>query len=290
MTAKQAIRTGKKVVNTPIIILMASPLICLLLYAFIENEGEIETFRSLFIAGGIGLVLSWTYWSFVGAKWLIWAYKKVENKSELYTRAVKANLIWKKGHWANKTLIFSKEEKVFVTEMEQNVYYNEQIKPSEKEMEFFISTPTFLVLLLIISFFIIGGTLVIIENIGENDLQGIGFGALVLCIGVYGLFRKLPFINFPPFISFTQKYFSSEPQIVLSQEGISIRQERTGLIEWKDVKYSKIDFDDKRNAEKFNIIYDNGQEEVEIETDLELLSGDFEEMEYFISHHRKKAK
>ena len=259
MTAKQAIRTGKKVVNTPIIILMASPLICLLLYAFIENEGEIETFRSLFIAGGIGLLLSWIYWSFAAAKWLVWAYKKVENKSDLYTRAVKAKLIWRKGHWANKTLIFSKEEKVFVTEMEQNVYYNEQIKPSEKEMEFFISTPTFLVMLLIISFFIIGGTLVIIENIGENDLQGIGFGALVLCIGIYGLFRKLPFINFPPFISFAQKYFSGKSQITISEQGISIRQEHTGLIEWKNVLSCDVEYNSDNNAEKINFSYCKGE-------------------------------
>ena len=145
MTAKKAIQIGQKVVNTPIVILMISPALYVVIDFVIK---EIDDIRALLVplkAFGIGFILAWTYWSFVAPKWLVWAYKKVDNKSELYTRAIKGKLIWEKGHWANKTLIFSKKDKAFVTEIEQSVIYSEDIEPSERTMEFYFHNANFFI-------------------------------------------------------------------------------------------------------------------------------------------------
>jgi hypothetical protein len=290
MTAKQAIQTGKKVVNTPISILVVSPLICLLLYAFIENGGEVETFKSLLIAVGIGLALSWIYWSFVAPKWLVWAYKKVENKSELYARAVKGNLIWRKGHWANKTLIFSKKDKAFIEEIEKNISYGDRIKPLETEMDFYITKATFLVLSFVVFTFAGCGIIFIIEYIKEDYWPGILSGVVILCLALYTVFRKLPFTDFPVLISLAKKYFSGKSQISINKQGISIRQERTGLIKWKNLLYANVEYDSDNRADKLKFAYYKGKENIHITTDLGLLSGDFEEMEYLIRHYQNNAK
>jgi len=66
-----------------------------------------------------GWPLAWLTWSFLVPRWRVWAYEHVEDLDELKMRAVEAGLIWRDGHFFERTEIRSKQQRQRIHELEQ---------------------------------------------------------------------------------------------------------------------------------------------------------------------------
>jgi len=107
VSVEEALKRGQRTINTPVAIIMIGSIgICT--YLGVQNiiPGWIAT-----IAGIIGFLSAWIYWSFAELKWKVWAFENVRNRHELETRAIEAKLIWPEGSFWNKTEIWTTVDK-----------------------------------------------------------------------------------------------------------------------------------------------------------------------------------
>ena len=63
--------------------------------------------------------LAWLTWSLLVVRWRIWAYERVEDLSELKMQAVAAGLIWRDGHFFERTEIRSQHQRKRIRDLEQ---------------------------------------------------------------------------------------------------------------------------------------------------------------------------
>jgi hypothetical protein len=63
--------------------------------------------------------LAWLTWSLLVVRWRIWAYERVEDLDELKMRGVAAGLIWRDGHFFERTEIRSQHQRDRIRELEQ---------------------------------------------------------------------------------------------------------------------------------------------------------------------------
>lgn len=63
--------------------------------------------------------LAWLTWSLLVPRWRIWAYERVENLDELKACAVAVSLIWREGHFLERTEIRSPDQQRRIRELER---------------------------------------------------------------------------------------------------------------------------------------------------------------------------
>ncbi len=259
MTIQQAITRGQFVVNVPVIGIIAIGIFGTLWYT--EHIGITGAWAILgFI---VSIPFAWLYWSLVAPKWLLWAYQNIDNQAALRYRAEQSALIYRRGHRFEKTMILSDEVRTQldafeIGQREQNKY---GLDKNEKTMSIYFSHSAFWIMAILLGFFLTGSVYVLVETLiegtfYENFFEDETYIPLVLFfICVYGLFKPLPLVDYPPFISTARKYFNKEAQIEILKEGISIKSKRTGLIPWKNVFSFNISYE-KGTAQTFTLIYE----------------------------------
>lgn len=260
MTVQQAITRGQFVVNVPVVLIIATGIFGTLWYA--ESIGASGAWAILGFL--VSIPIAWLYWSLVAPKWLLWAYQNVDNQAALRYRAEQSSLIYRRGHRFERTMIMSNEARAALNlfeigQREQNKF---GLDEAEETMFIYLSHSSFWIMAILLLFFLIGSVYVLIEKVIEGAYYEnetfLFIGIFLVCL--YGLFRRIPLIDFPPFIPMARKYFDHESQIDILKEGISIKHERTGLIPWDKVISFNINYE-KGSAETLSLIYEITEEE-----------------------------
>lgn len=63
--------------------------------------------------------LAWLTWSLLVPRWRVWAYGRVENLDELKACAVAVGLIWREGHFLERTELRSPSQQRRIRELEE---------------------------------------------------------------------------------------------------------------------------------------------------------------------------
>jgi ABC-type transport system involved in Fe-S cluster assembly fused permease/ATPase subunit len=109
VTLDEAISRGTRVVNVPVWLLLATPVVVLVIARKYFHMG-MENGRfalALFVLVVVCFVSAWLWWSIAIPRWRLWAYERVEDIPELKRRAVAAMLIWPDGSIFSRTEIKS---------------------------------------------------------------------------------------------------------------------------------------------------------------------------------------
>ena len=91
--AQRAVRIGLAVVNGPILVLLFGPWLAL--------NGRGGAWPA--IAGLLGFVAAWPYWSFAIPRWREWALRRGADPDELQRRAQAVGLVWRRGSIFERT-------------------------------------------------------------------------------------------------------------------------------------------------------------------------------------------
>ena len=103
-----AICWGVLSVNGPVAVLLASAsLIPLIVGAFLGPYIPLPLNVVLMVVIGAAVWCSaWLYWSISLPRWRLWAYSRVEDIDKLHTMAVSYGLLWRDGHFFERTEIY----------------------------------------------------------------------------------------------------------------------------------------------------------------------------------------
>ena len=119
MTPAQAATRGHLLVNGCVVLTFIGLPACAYSAAqFLHFSPE----QAVAIAASAFLVswpLAWLAWSLLVPHWRVWAYERVENLDELKACAVAVSLIWREGHFLERTEIRSPQQKRRIRELEQ---------------------------------------------------------------------------------------------------------------------------------------------------------------------------
>lgn len=119
MTPAQAATRGHLLVNGCVVLMFLGLPACgygaaLLLQFSPESAIAIAALAFLF-----SWPFAWLTWSLLVPRWRIWAYERVENLDELKACAVAVSLIWREGHFLERTEIRSPHQQRRIRELEQ---------------------------------------------------------------------------------------------------------------------------------------------------------------------------
>lgn len=221
VTVDQAISRAKWLIKTPMFFILLASIIVKSIY-FNDIYGEtIDIFITIFIALG----LCWLYWSFTVPIWKIWAYTNVRNVHELKLKAQKNGFIFKDGNFFEKTEIKSYEQRETLKKLEKkflidDVYHDDFAVPKETKI-YYSKTKLSFTLFFVSSCFI--GLLYLILN--HNLFKNMDSGSFSI-IFLVGLLLFLGYSNL-------KKILNSNPQIIISEEGIQIKV--NPMISWKNI-------------------------------------------------------
>jgi hypothetical protein len=112
ITVGYAVFIGFLVVNGPVLALLIGTLF--IVAKLVHNPGSWGP--SVFACG---FVAAWLYWSLSVPRWRLWAYQRVSNIGKLKKAAVSAGLIWRKGHFFERTEIMSSAQAAKLKELER---------------------------------------------------------------------------------------------------------------------------------------------------------------------------
>ena len=94
LTPERAVLVGQLAVNLPVIIIIVLMAVPVFLFG-----GPVWG-----IAGAFGgPILGWIWWSLSVPRWREWAQKKGVDEERTQALAVRAGLVWPKGHYFEKT-------------------------------------------------------------------------------------------------------------------------------------------------------------------------------------------
>lgn len=94
LTPERAVRVGQLVVNLPVIVIILLMAVPVFLYG-----GPLWGIAGVFG----GPILGWIWWSFSVPRWRKWAKEKGADEEQTHVLAVRAGLVWPKGHFFEKT-------------------------------------------------------------------------------------------------------------------------------------------------------------------------------------------
>jgi hypothetical protein len=119
MTPAQAVSRGGLAVNgTVMLTMLGLPVLAFggaqLLGLDTQTAGSAAALTFL-----LSWPLAWLCWSLLVPRWRIWAYERVENLDELKMRGVLAGLIWRDGHFFERTEIRTPHQRRRIRELEQ---------------------------------------------------------------------------------------------------------------------------------------------------------------------------
>ena len=107
LSITSAVVVGTLWVNVPVLPLMFAPLAAFLYigprYASQPSTSFIVIAMPALLL--FGFVIAWFWWAYMVPRWRVWAWQRVEDLGGLRARAVRAGLIWPRGHLLEKTEI-----------------------------------------------------------------------------------------------------------------------------------------------------------------------------------------
>ena len=105
LSVTSAVVVGTLWVNIPILPLMFAPLAAFLYigrrYVSQPSTSFIVTAMPALLL--LGFVIAWCWWALMVPRWRMWAWQRVDDLRGLRASAVRAGLIWPKGHLLEKT-------------------------------------------------------------------------------------------------------------------------------------------------------------------------------------------
>ena len=225
-TIEEVLKKGQTSVNLPIPIIMG---LVWLLSWFLGYQVVSKQFQALTLLAGLflGFILGWAYWSYKIVKWRIWAFEntKKEDWVELKSRAVTQKLIWPDNSIFEKTEIRTNEEKQIIKNINKeipqieintslDIIQNDENLPHAShyyfaKSELILNPILFVVLVAFGIYLIIKGNYII--------------GVLSIALGIY-LFNLKKYRNL----------WNREIQLSISNQGIDMKFENLGLIEWNN--------------------------------------------------------
>ena len=105
LSITSAVVVGTLWLNIPILPLMFAPLAGFL-YVGPRYVSQPSTFFILTAIPALfflGFVAAWCWWAYMAPRWRLWAWQRVDDVRGLRASAVRAGLIWPKGHLLEKT-------------------------------------------------------------------------------------------------------------------------------------------------------------------------------------------
>jgi hypothetical protein len=108
-SVRRAIAIGTAWVNLPVLPLMLAPLT--IYVSRVPRTVDADALPGA-LAGMLGsfltgFVVAWLWWALMVPRWRLWAWRRVQEKSELKTRAIAVGLLWPDGHFFGRTEIRS---------------------------------------------------------------------------------------------------------------------------------------------------------------------------------------
>ena len=169
------------------------------------------------------------YRSFVVVKWKKWAFGNVRNVHELKERAILEHILFDESNPLSKFEIKKWDDKKELEKLKSkfekdDIFIDDLRIPDEKKIYYH---KTNIVALLVISYFIILGIIIIIETKTIS-------ASLIMMIGLY-----LGYIHFKDTVHFNKK-----PQIILNEKGI--KTINTPFYEWNEIENIKL-IEEKNN-------------------------------------------
>lgn len=106
ITVDNAIKKGFLFVNLPVFFCFTVPIII-----GISLPENIDSNSIMGYSLIPAFILAWLWWSWSLPKWRLWAVSKVDDVEFLLQKAVQAQLMWRPGHFLQKTEISTKKQK-----------------------------------------------------------------------------------------------------------------------------------------------------------------------------------
>lgn len=245
VTVEHAIRRGHRLVTYPLLVIMFIGMVLPTILCAMEFLPA----SAIGIGIGLGFVLAWLWWGVMITRWRLWAFENVRNVHELQKRAVNESLIWREGHFFERT--------EFRTRADKEKW--EELKLKFKKEDVFIDDYTVgeetwvhkskvrawsnLVVTLILT---AGGVYYVYPKYGLE--LAIVAAVLGVSVAVY------------QFRSGTRK----EPELVFNNEGI---QEPGRMYFWSKIQNEEIVASGHSDSRTFYLRFDYEEEEIEIPLD-----------------------
>jgi len=105
LSITSAVVVGTLWVNIPILPLMFAPLAAFLYIGprYVSQPSTSFIVTAFLALLFLGFVIAWCWWAYMVPRWRVWAWQRVEDLRGLRASAVRAGLIWPKGHLLEKT-------------------------------------------------------------------------------------------------------------------------------------------------------------------------------------------
>jgi hypothetical protein len=245
VSVEEAILKGKKMINYPALAIMIAIIIVSIAGAVALEE---ETPILVIVGFGLSFVVAWLYWSIFITKWRIWAFENVRNVHELKKRAIQENLIWKDGSIFEKTEIRTQAQQAKLDELalkfnREDVFTEDYSVPSETAICF---SKTKSKIELAVMVFVLFFAIYLISD-GEKMILGI-FSLGISLYSIYNNYKKLS---------------NSEPQITLSNEGISLVSGE--FYAWDDIQNEEAFVKNRGKYAKHYLTFLANNEEIKLE-------------------------
>lgn len=246
LSVEEAIRKGQRMINWPITFIFMAVGGG---FIFIAKEYNLPGWIS---AAGVAasLLLAWLYWSIMIVRWRLWAFDKVSNVHDLYQRATTERLIWPDGSWANKTEIWTREQRekwetIKLRLSQPEVFENDFTVPSETIIYYSRKRNfTEMTIMLALAGF---GVYLIAADIN------LYFGIAMIAIGIFFAIREY------------RQATNTEPQIVLNEKGIATAQH--GFTAWQDIMDAEVILERSGRNQYAYLLYSTASESIKTAID-----------------------
>ena len=119
MTPDKAVSRGVLVVNGSVkLVMFGAPAAAYDIARFMGVDSS-SAYGVAFLAFVACWPLAWLTWSLLVPRWRFWAYNRVDNIDELKAQGVAAGLIWREGHFFERTEIRTPDQRRRLRELEQ---------------------------------------------------------------------------------------------------------------------------------------------------------------------------
>jgi len=270
MTIDNAVNRGLIFVNGPVILIMFG------LSGWLMYAAAIKIIPWYFIPLGIliGPCVAWLFWSFAITKWRIWAFRKVENHSELKHSAVLAGLIWEDGSFFEKTEIRTKNEHNLIDDLEKRYKTRRSTQkfkddPDVSEFTTYNYSKISISINFILYFLLAGfGTYLIYQD------NGFLTGIILICAGIFLGYQNV------------KKISNTNPPLTIGNFGIQVNSTRYS---WHHISNEKITLDGFGRNQTHNFQFETplGMEVIDL-TDFHLKISDLRHRLYIYKGRNNK--
>lgn len=202
VSVEDAIAKGKRRINYPVLGIF---LIGITLFSVLGFDNHISAGFAITGALLCTLVLPWLYWSWAVPRWRLWAFENVRNVHKLQKKAVEEQIIWRKGHWCEKTEIWTAAQRIKWAQLQEKF-----VRPDMFEDDYTIPSETQVYYSKVNSY-------------AECALGLFFIGAGIFCIvSKYSIVVGVGGVLFGGYMLYSgfKKAGNSSAQLILSNEGI----------------------------------------------------------------------